>query len=98
LIAGDADDVILKATTMWWWSGGGGLAAVGDDGEQRRYHGTVDGVGGEARTQKINGHENVRGAARVCPTASEDVGSVEMNGGAVGATVVDSGGGGSGEG
>jgi hypothetical protein len=31
-------------------------------------------------------------------TASEDVGSVEMNGGAVGATVVDSGGGGSGEG
>ncbi len=34
---------------------GGGLAAVGDDGERRRYHGTVDGVGGEARTQKING-------------------------------------------
>ena len=33
----------------------GGLAAVGDDGERRRYHGTVDGVGGEARTRKING-------------------------------------------
>ena len=31
-------------------------------------------------------------------TASEDVGSVEMDGGAVGATVVDSGGGGAGEG
>jgi len=42
--------------------------------------------------------ENVRGAARRGPTASEDVGSVEMDGGAVGATVVDSGGGGSGEG
>ncbi len=42
--------------------------------------------------------ENVRGAARVCPTASEDVGSVEMNGSAVGATVVDSSNGGSGEG
>ncbi len=33
---------------------GGGLAAVGDDGERRRYCGTVDGVGGEARTRKIN--------------------------------------------
>jgi hypothetical protein len=33
----------------------GGLAAVGDDGERRRYHGTVDGVGGEALTRKING-------------------------------------------
>jgi hypothetical protein len=32
----------------------GGLAAVGDDRERRRYHGTVDGVGGEARTRKIN--------------------------------------------
>jgi hypothetical protein len=43
--------------------------------------------------------EDVRGAARVCPlTASEDVGSVEMDGGAVGATVVDGGGGGSEEG
>jgi hypothetical protein len=35
----------------------------------------------------------------VCPpTASEDVGSVEMDGGAVRATVVDGGGGGSEEG
>ena len=33
----------------------GGLAAVGDDGERRRYRGTVDGVGREARMQKING-------------------------------------------
>jgi hypothetical protein len=33
----------------------GGLAAVSDDGERRRYCGTVDGVGGEARTHKING-------------------------------------------
>ncbi len=33
----------------------GGLAAVGEGGERRRYRGTVDGVGGEARTQKING-------------------------------------------
>ncbi len=41
--------------------------------------------------------ENVRGAARVCPPASKDVGIVEMDGGAVGATVVDSGSG-SGEG
>ncbi len=32
----------------------GGLAAVGDDGEWRRYRGTVDGVGGETRMQKIN--------------------------------------------
>ena len=42
--------------------------------------------------------EDVRSTARVCLTTSEDVGSVEMDGGAVGATVVDSGGGGSGEG
>jgi hypothetical protein len=33
----------------------GGLAAVGEGGERRRYLGLVDGVGGEARTQKING-------------------------------------------
>jgi hypothetical protein len=33
----------------------GGLVAVGDDGERRRYRGTVDGVGGEAWMQKING-------------------------------------------
>ncbi len=33
----------------------GGLAAVGDEEERRRYRGTVDGVGGEARTRKING-------------------------------------------
>jgi hypothetical protein len=39
--------------------------------------------------------EDVRSAARVCPTASEDVGSVEMDGGVVGATVVDGGSGGS---
>jgi hypothetical protein len=32
----------------------GGLAAIGDDGEQRQYRGMVDGVEGEARTQKIN--------------------------------------------
>ncbi len=32
----------------------GGLAAFGDDGERRRYRGMVDGVGGEARMQKIN--------------------------------------------
>ena len=42
--------------------------------------------------------EDVRGAARICPTASKDVGSVGMDGGVVGAMVVDSGGGGSGEG
>ncbi len=28
--------------------------AVGDDGNRHRYRGTVDGVGGEAWTQKIN--------------------------------------------
>jgi hypothetical protein len=32
----------------------GGLAAFGDDVERRRYRGTVDGVGGEVRTRKIN--------------------------------------------
>ena len=41
---------------------------------------------------------DVRGAPRVCPAASEDVGSIEMDGSAVGAMVVDSGGSGSGEG
>jgi hypothetical protein len=34
---------------------GGGLAAVGVDGERHRYHGMVDGGGGEVRMQKING-------------------------------------------
>jgi hypothetical protein len=33
----------------------GGLAAVGDGGERHQYRGTVEGVGGETRTQKING-------------------------------------------
>ena len=37
-------------------------------------------------------------ASQQSATASEDVGSVEMDGGAVGATVVDGGGGGSEEG
>jgi hypothetical protein len=43
---GEGDDDVV---VMW-----GGLAAFGDNGERRRYHGTVDGVGGEARTRKIN--------------------------------------------
>ncbi len=43
--AGDNNVVVVR----------GGLAAVGDDGEQRQYRGMVDGVGGEAQTEKING-------------------------------------------
>ncbi len=49
LVAGDADDVIFEGNNNVVVVGGG-LAAVSDDGEQRRYRGTVDGVGGEART------------------------------------------------
>jgi hypothetical protein len=41
---------------------------------------------------------DVRGAPRVCPAVSEEVGSIEMDGGVVGAMVVNSGGSGSGEG
>ena len=48
-IAGDADDVIFEGNNNVVVVEGG-LAAVGDDGEQRRYRGTVDGVGGEAQT------------------------------------------------
>ncbi len=50
---------------------GGGLAAVGDDGERRRYRGTVDGIGGEARTRKINGP----------PRAVAEINGVKVGGG-----------------
>jgi hypothetical protein len=53
-IAGDADDVIFEGDDDVVVVGGG-LAAVGADRERRQYHGTVDGVGGKAWMQKING-------------------------------------------
>jgi hypothetical protein len=48
LIAGDAEDVIFDGNNNVVVVGRG-LAAVGVGGEQRRYCGMVDEVGGEAR-------------------------------------------------
>ncbi len=70
LIAGDADDIIFEGDDNVVVVGRG-LAAVGDDGERRWYHRLVDGVGGEARMQKINGP----------PCAVAEINGVKVGGG-----------------